>query len=185
MFGRKSDEELIVGALDGSESAWLLLVRRYEKRLYNHALRMVGNADDAMDLLQDIFLSVYRNLANFRGDAPFAAWIFRIATFRCTDHLRRKRLPVDEQMDINNTASPGGPALSIEMLQSNEDMIRMLATLSQEQRQVIELKFFQNFTFDEIGGQLGISANTAKTRLYSALKKLRGNHQEKAIACQA
>jgi RNA polymerase sigma-70 factor (ECF subfamily) len=59
----------------------------------------------------------------------------------------------------------------------------MLASLPNEQRQVIELKFFQNFTFDEIAGQLGISSNTAKSRLYAALKKMRGSDTTTAIAC--
>ena len=111
MFGRKTDEELIAAALDGSESAWQSLVRRYEKRLYNHALRMVGNQDDALDLLQDVLMSIYRNLRNFRGDAPFVNWAFRITTFRCTDHLRKKKLATDEFEDAADdsvTASPAG-----------------------------------------------------------------------------
>lgn len=182
IFAGKTDEELVKRALGGSDTAWLALVKRYEDRLYNHAFRMVGNADDAMDLLQDVMLSVYRNLASFRGDAPFAAWLFRIATFRCTDHLRRKRLPSMEATDVADTQM--NPAASLEATRSNEDILRMLAFLSNEQRQVVELKFFQNFTFEEIGGQLGISANTAKTRLYTALRKLRNNRETGDIACE-
>ena len=90
MFSRKTDEQLIKNAKQGSERAWLQLVKRYEKRLYNHAFRMSGNADDAMDILQDVLISVYRNLDNYRGDGVFVAWLFRIASFRCIDYFRRK-----------------------------------------------------------------------------------------------
>ena len=183
MIGRKSDEQLIQGAIDGSDSAWRTLTKRYEKRLYNHALRMVGNPEDAMDLLQDVMLSVYRNLKNFRGDAPFSAWIFRIATFRCTDHLRKKKLNVTEFEETPDPKDQSNPASSFETAQTNDEIIRLLALLPIDQRQVIELKFFQNFTFDEIGSQLGISSNTAKSRLYAALKKMRGSDSAAAIAC--
>lgn len=183
MLTRKSDEQLVESARNGSEGAWITLVKRYEKRLYNHALRMVGNQDDAMDMLQDVLMSVYRNLGSFRGDAPFSAWMFRIATFRCTDHLRRKRPNVDEFDEMPDPDDRNNPAMTMESSQSNGDIIRLLAALPNEQRQVIELKFFQNFTFDEIAGQLGISANTAKSRLYAALKKMRGTAETQAIAC--
>lgn len=182
-IGRKSDEQLIQRALEGSENAWLTLVRRYETRLFNHALRMVGNPDDAGDLLQDVFLSVYRNLGRFRGDAPFVAWLFRIATFRCTDHLRRKKPQPGEYEELPDSDHRNDPARGYEEVRSNGDIVRMLASLPNEQRQVIELKFFQNFTFDEIAAQLGISSNTAKSRLYAALKKLRGTEEAAAMAC--
>lgn len=183
VFGirRKSDDELIKQAMSGSESAWLALVKRYEKRLYNHALRMVGNSEDAMDLLQDVLLSVYRNLGSFRGDAPFAAWLFRIATFRCTDHLRRKKPDLSEYEELPDENQNSNPASGYENIRSNGDIVRLLSNLPREQRHVIELKFFQNFTFDEIAAQLGISSNTAKSRLYSALKKLRGGNEANVL----
>ena len=183
MIGRKSDEQLITGALTGSDAAWQSLVKRYEKRLYNHCLRMVGSPDDASDLLQDVLLSVYRNLRNFRGDAPFGAWVFRIATFRCTDHLRKKKLTTTEYDETRDPSSRNNPAISFETAQTNDEIIRLLALLPNDQRQVVELKFFQSFTFDEIATQLGISSNTAKSRLYSALRKMRNSDDATAIAC--
>lgn len=85
MLGSKSDQQLISRALEGSERAWLSLVKRYEKRLYNYAYRMGGNADDARDMLQEILMAVYRNLGAYRGEGPFPAWLFRLASFRCAD----------------------------------------------------------------------------------------------------
>lgn len=70
MFER-SDETLIAQALQGKKSAWLTLVKRYEKNIYNYALRMVNNPADAMDLMQDVFIALFRNLSKFRGECPF------------------------------------------------------------------------------------------------------------------
>ena len=175
MFAPKTDGELIGRALEGSERAWLALVRRHEKRLYNYALRMSGNPDDAMDILQDVLLSVYRNLPSFRGDAKFSTWLFRIVSFRCTDYFRRKALE-EPCVDDGAVADPDDsrlPDTSLGNARDNREISRLMLMLSPDQRHVVELKFFQHFTFDEIAGQLGISPNTAKTRLYAAIEKMR------------
>ena len=85
------DEALVGAALNGSARAWEKLVRRYEGKIYNQGLRLTGNNSDAMDLMQEVFLGVYRNLHRFRGDAKFSSWIFRIAHNKAIDINRRKR----------------------------------------------------------------------------------------------
>ena len=177
MLGTVSDETLVSRAVAGSNAAWHKLVKRYEKRVYNYALRMVGHPDDAFDLMQEVFVGVHRNLAGFRGDGAFPAWLFRIASFRCTDYLRRRRVH-DEYDDQQNEAEPASnPEQAAFTTFANQQITAALGDLPQEQRQVVELKFFQNFTFEDIAQQLGISPNTAKTRLYSALRKLK-QHEE-------
>ena len=150
------------------------MVKRYERRVYNYALRMVRHPDDALDLMQEVFLGVYRNLATYRGDGVFPAWLFRIASYRCTDLLRRRRdmVPYDDGAAVA-TAPDCDPVQATERSRANGQIKAALATLPAEQRHVVELKFFQSFTFEDIAAQLGISPNTAKTRLYSALRKLR------------
>ncbi len=177
MLGPLTDETLVSRAVAGSNSAWTKLVKRYEKRVYNYALRMISHPDDAFDMMQEVFVGVHRNLASFRGDAPFPAWLFRIASFRCTDYLRRRR--VHEQFDEERSflSDTPGPEQQTFTTHANQKISAALSTLPPEQRQVVELKFFQHFTFEDIAGQLGISANTAKTRLYSALRKLK-QHEE-------
>jgi RNA polymerase sigma-70 factor (ECF subfamily) len=173
MLGTVTDESLVTRALAGSNGAWTKLVKRYEKRVYNYALRVVGHPDDAFDLMQEVFVGVHRNLGSFRGDGAFPAWLFRIASFRCTDYLRRRRVheEFDDQKGFINE-SPG-PEEQTFTTHANQQIAEALNTLPDDQRQVVELKFFQHFTFDDIAGQLGISPNTAKTRLYSALRKLK------------
>lgn len=170
MFGKPTDEALVARALEGSERAWFSLVKRYERRLYNYGYRMTGSREDAMDIVQDVLMSVYRNLAGYRGDGVFAAWLFRIASYRCTDYLRRRgRQPgMDEADDI---VDEGG--IDLERVDSNAALLQLMGCLSKDQREVIELKFFQGFTFEEISMQLGISSNTAKSRIYAALRKMK------------
>lgn len=177
MLGTATDEKLVARALAGSNSAWNSLIKRYEQRVYNYALRMVGHPDDAFDLMQEVFMGVYRNLPGFRGDGPFPAWLFRIASFRCTDYLRRRRFHTsfdEHDTPVRSNADPQADAM---VTHANQQITQALKELPAEQRHVVELKFFQNFTFENIAQQLGISPNTAKTRLYTALRKLK-QHEE-------
>ena len=168
-----SDERLVKRAIDGSQAAWHGLIRRYDRRLYNYAYRIVGNPDDATDMLQEILVAVHRNLATWRGDGSFPAWLFRIAAYRCTDYLRRRRHFDDIDAHPELETSQSGPEQFAELASINQKLVAAMAQLPTDQRIVIELKFFQQFTFDDIAQQLSISANTAKTRLYTGLRKLR------------
>ena len=85
-----SFEKLIEKALSGSQSSWVTLVKRYEGLVYNYCLRMTFNASDAMDLMQEVFLAVYRNLPAYRGGGKFKGWMMRIAANKTTDFLRAK-----------------------------------------------------------------------------------------------
>lgn len=174
MFER-SDETLIKQALKGKKSAWERLVKRYESGIYNYAYRMVSNADDAMDLMQDIFIAVFRNLSTFRGDSPFKGWLFKIAHYRCIEYYRKKRplQSIDdtpEQMDESDSACP---EFDLNQGQQHQELHVAMQKLPFNQKLMVEMKFFQHFTFEEIAQQLGISTNTAKSRLYSALDKLK------------
>ncbi|WP_394176666.1 RNA polymerase sigma factor [Thalassotalea litorea] len=174
MFER-SDETLIKQALKGKKSAWVQLVRRYEKSIYNYALRMVGHPDDAMDLMQEIFIAVFRNLSSFRGEAKFKNWLFRIAHYRCIEFYRRKRpnQSLDDEPHEQEAKTNEQPEHQLQHSQQTMALAKAMCILPVNQRTVVELKFFQHFTFDEIANQLGVSSNTVKSRLYSALDKLK------------
>ena len=178
MFER-SDETLVKQALKGQKSAWVTLVKRYEKNLYNYTLRMVSNPDDALDLMQDVFMAVFRNLASFRGDSPFKGWMFKIAHYRCIEFYRRKKptQSLDNMPEQEEQSSDTCPEAELFIGQQASILTKALQILPINQKLVVELKFFQHCTFDEVANQLGISVNTAKSRLYSALDKLK-NHLE-------
>ncbi len=184
------DEALIAAALKGSAYAWEKLVKRYESRIFNYGVRITGNTSDAMDLTQEVFLGIYRNLHRFRGDAKFSSWIFRIAHNKAVDINRRKRLTTtlaltnNDEPDFLETVAGDNryePDKKLVDQQANSRVISMLARLSLEQRLVIELKVYQSLTFEEIADMQGVSANTAKTRFYTALKKLKAVSEENNV----
>ena len=184
------DTALINAALKGSIKAWEKLVRRYEDRIFNQGLRLTANRSDAMDLMQEVFLGVYRNLHRFRGDAKFSSWIFRIAHNKAIDMNRRKRLmpfvPNSDEHggDILDNL-PGHSNLEAEAVlnqrQDNQAISAMLSELPMNQRLIVELKIFQSQTFEDIATIQEVSVNTVKTRFYSALKKLKTISEEKNV----
>jgi len=177
MFKLSSDEKLIGKALDGSQSSWVALVKRYEKLIFNYCLRMTFNHADAMDLMQEVFLALYRNLPAYRGDGQFKSWMMRIAANKTTDFLRsRGRNPLHLASQVEGEELPynSSPEQDCLLHSENRRILRMLSSLPEEQQQVIELKFFQHLTFEEINQLTGIAVSTLKTRLYTALQRLKG-----------
>ena len=184
------DTALVEAALKGSTQAWEKLVRRYEDRVFNQGLRLTGNSSDAMDLMQEVFLGVYRNLHRFRGDAKFSSWIFRIAHNKAIDMNRRKRLmPFVANSDEHDGDMldnfPGHSSFEAEEVlierQGNKAILSMLVELPMSQRLIIELKIFQSQTFEDIASIQEVSVNTVKTRFYSALKKLKAISEKKNV----
>jgi RNA polymerase sigma-70 factor (ECF subfamily) len=186
MFQLNKDEKLIEKALGGSQRSWVSLVKRYEGLVYNYCLRMTFNSSDAMDLMQEVFLATYRNLPSYRGQNQFKGWMMRIAANKTTDFLRaRGRNPLHRAGEVSDDSyqSPEvhhahshnhDPAEHYKLEKTNQQIKKILDRLPDEQKLVVELKFFQHFTFDEISHQTGTSINTVKTRLYTALNKLKG-----------
>jgi RNA polymerase sigma-70 factor (ECF subfamily) len=170
-----TDEQLIKKALTGNKKAWFGLLSRYEKMVFNYAVRMTGNPNDGKDLMQDIFISVFNSLQSYTGSGSFKGWLYRIAHFRCMDFYRSKRpdLSLDDIPEIVEPVCKHSPELHAQATQSQLQIQTMMQGLPFNQRIVVELKFFSQFTFDEIAEQLGISPNTVKSRLYSALARLK------------
>ncbi len=180
------DEALISAALDGSARAWETLVMRFESRIYNFSLRLTGNETDALDLMQEVFLGIYRNLHRFRGDSQFTTWVFRIAHNKAVDMSRRRGMtsPLsalagaeESEQDVlerlQDAEDVQDPLALLSAEQGNAQVQKLLSRLSWDQRMVVELKVFQSCTFEEIAEMQDISANTAKTRFYTAMKTLK------------
>jgi RNA polymerase sigma-70 factor (ECF subfamily) len=186
LFQANTDEDLILRALDGSQRAWIKLVERHERTIYNYCLRQTRQRHDAMDLLQDVFLAVYRHLPSYRGSGEFPAWMMRIAVNKTMDHWRqRQRSPqcdTDETAELAMLDSPAPgehePERMLERHYDNQRIHSLMQELPDEQRLVVELKFFQHYTFDQIGQLTGTSVNTVKSRLYASLEKLKDQLKE-------
>ncbi|MCF6194459.1 MAG: sigma-70 family RNA polymerase sigma factor [Kangiellaceae bacterium] len=190
MFQLNKDEKLVEKALGGSQRSWVNLVKRYEGLVFNYCLRMTFNRSDAMDLMQEVFLATYRNLPSYRGQNQFKGWMMRIAANKTTDFLRsRGRNPLHRAGEVTDdsydnpeithnspsyaSADHQDPATQYHIESNNKQIKSLLEKLPDDQKIVVELKFFQHFTFDEIAHQTGNSINTVKTRLYTALRKLK------------
>lgn len=169
----KRDEQLVKQALKGNKKAWFTLIKRYEQAIYQYGLRMTGNRHDASDLMQDIFVSVFRSLGNYRNEGAFKGWLFRIAHYRCMEFYRRKR-PEQGYDDIpESVCEQDTPEQTLLSDCASVTLTSAMQKLPLAQKAIVELKFFGQFTFDEIAEQLGVSPNTVKSRLYSALAKLK------------
>lgn len=169
-----SDERLVRRALENNKQAWLQLVQRYEGLVFNYALRMSGSRDDALDLMQDVFLSLFRNLAGWRGESSFKNWLMKIAHHRCIEHFRRRKDHADDY-DFEQQESGSDwhdPEAVYQGQQRTQQLVKAMQELPIEQRLVVELKFFQHLKLQEISLQLDVPLNTVKSRLYKAVERL-------------
>jgi RNA polymerase sigma-70 factor (ECF subfamily) len=154
----------------------------YEKPVYNYVLRMVKNEQLAEDLTQDIFIKIYNNLANFRGDAKLSTWIYKIASntyldhFRTATHKREKQTEyLDEDGELNIEAKEKILLIDEQIVESelNTCVHDYVNNLPEDYRSVIVLHDLQGFKNREIAEILGISLETVKIRLHRARKKFR------------
>jgi len=169
IFREVEDPDLIASARRGKVDAYNLLVSRWEKRVYNYLLRLVGDREDALDLSQEVFLKAYQNLGKLQDASRFAGWLFRIAHNEAFSHLRRKRPEDAMERDL---AQPhgSGHVLPIELTLAVE---RALERLSEEQREAVVLRIYQGFKFEEMADILSCPVSTVKSRLYTALDLLK------------
>ena len=169
IFREVEDPDLIAKARRGKVEAYNLLVSRWEKRVFNYLLRLVGDREDALDLSQEVFLKAYQNLGKLQDQTRFAPWLFRIAHNEAFSHLRRRR-PEEpfEVFPVESGAATRQPP--IELTLAVETALRRL---SEEQHEAVLLKIYQGFKFEEIAEILSCPVSTVKSRVYSALDVLK------------
>jgi RNA polymerase sigma-70 factor, ECF subfamily len=183
----RTDEELVALSMGGDVESFNQLVLRWERPIFALAYRVIGREEEARDVVQETFLRAFRSIGNFRGQAKFSSWVYRIALNLCRDWIRRERrapiLPTPEGVDVVELAAERGPAESIEDLVARNDMSKVVADLMtrlpEEQRTAIILKEYHGMTFQEIADLQGVPLSTVKTRLYQGLSVLRRHlHQQ-------
>ena len=165
---REQEAAVIRRVLDGNVNAFEDLVAAYEKNVYNLALRMTGNAQDAEDMAQEAFIKAYNSLPSFRGDSKFSVWLYRIVSNVCLDFLRKQnRRPAsslsqededgeETQMDIPDESQ--SPEQLLERSLTQEAVQRGLQSLSEEQRQILLLREIQGLSYEEIAETLDLEA---------------------------
>ena len=178
-----SEKALVQKAKAGDRDAFAALVSAYEGKIYNLALRYLGNREDAMDASQEVFLRVFRFLPGFQEESGFSTWIYRIGVNVCKDMLakRAKRgelsLELPDEEEDYRTAEVADrrydPEAIVEQADLRESLAEAIGQLPQQQREMIVLRDIQGLSYEEIGQVLSLEAGTVKSRLSRARENLR------------
>ena len=174
------DIELVKRAQQGESRAFDILVERYQTRVTHLVYRYVKDTDIALDLVQDVFLKMFKNLVRFKGESKFSSWLFRVAVNDCIDYLRkvkvRKEQSLDHYQDSGfDVADEHRDLKTAEVLERKQERKRVrqaLEALPQNQKAVVVMKVYEEMTFDDISEILQEPVSTVKSRLYKALNSL-------------
>lgn len=175
------DRRLIDLCLAGRTGEFGELVRRYQDRLFHSVLRVIDNADDAADVVQDAFVNAYQSLSTFKGDSEFFTWLYRIAFNAAVSHRRKRRPAISLDAGKNGEAIPHPADDAIgtrpdERMERTEDEVVLqtaLNRLSTDHRTVIILKDIDGLKYEEIAVVLNIAIGTVRSRLNRARLELR------------
>jgi len=171
---RMSDEALLSSSLEGNLVAFDLLVDRYYDRLYGYLIRFLKDSDMAEDLLQETFLRVWKNRAEFRNIASFSTWIYTIAgNLARSEWRRRKRWRMvrlgpsrdEEEPEIELADEGIGPDSIVEIRLAVEELTEEVHKLPDRYREVVILRDIQGMTYEEIAGIVQVPVGTVKSRL--------------------
>lgn len=167
-----ADAQLVALALQGNRDAYGELVRRHQTFAYNVALRVVGNRADALDVTQDAFVRAYDALASFDVSRPFAPWLSAIVTHLALNFVQRKRPALELQEDLRATPQ-SDPAQYVLESEQQARVRAALRALPPQWRAVIELRHFQDLSYDEIATALDMPLSDVKSHLFRARQKLK------------
>lgn len=183
------DMELIRDFLEGDEKAFTRLVIKYQNKIHNLCFRIMGDRDEAMDMAQEVFLSVHRSLKEFRGDSLFSTWIFRVAVNHCKNRIKylgrrhyyhsvsldQPRPGEGEENELYHEVEDEGPN-AFDLLNSEEIqklVQEAIASLDPDHRIVIILRDINDLSYEEIAEIVGIKLGTVKSRINRARNDLK------------
>ena len=178
---KNSDVELIRRTLDGDDTAFTQLVRKYQKPVHALAWRKLGDFHTAEEITQDTFLKAYQKLATLKEPQRFSSWLYVIAARLCVAWLRKKRL-LTQSLEETNLVQLEKAAYSGYVIEENqrtfaetqrEVVKKLLAKLPESERTIITLHYFGEMSSAQIGEFLGVSANTIRSRLRRAQQRLK------------
>ena len=180
-----SDEFLITRILSGETELYGTLITRYERPIVNYIYRMIGDYDQALDLAQEVFFKAYRSLERFDPSFRFSTWLYRIASNRSIDHLR-KQAPVLLSLDEPSEADPGrregaiqlksaarGPEDLLASRQLGERISVAIDELPGAYRELVLLRHLQGLSYEDIARVKRLPLGTVKNRLFRAREILR------------
>lgn len=178
------ENKLVKKAVNGDNSAFEALMEEHMGIIYNIALRMAANQDDAEDMTQEIMIKIFRSLGSFKGNSKFSTWIYRVAVNTCLDELKKKKNKKHLSLDAEISGDDGESQIEIrddspspEKLAEQNELRDMVASavklLSDEHRAVIVLRDIRGMSYSEIAEILGCSDGTVKSRISRARAQLK------------
>ena len=166
----EQDRALVKRCLEGQRDAASGLVDRYQKRLFNVALRMLNNVQDAEDVTQTVFLNAFFDLGTYNPRYKFFSWIYRMTVNESLNMLKRRKPTVTLEDEFDIRAPGAAPDRAAEV---QDSVGRALMSLKPDDRAVVVLRHFVSFSYQEIADVLDIPVRTVKSRLYTARERLR------------
>ncbi|MGO1048690.1 RNA polymerase sigma factor [Crossiella sp. CA198] len=166
----RADTELLAAAARGDDAAFDDLVRRHTTRMYRIALRIVGDPAEAEDVVQDAWVSAWRGLAKFRGEAAPTTWLFRVVTNTALAHLRKRRptVPLEDTAEPVMTDVAADPERAALRNEQTDLVLRAIATLEPSQRVPLVLRELEELSYEEVAEVLDVPVPTLRSRLYRA-----------------
>jgi len=175
-----TDAALVQRTLRGETAAYNVLVLRYQRQVYSLVYRMIGNAEDAGDLVQDTFLRAYGALASFRQDASFLTWLYKIASNLCIDQMRARKskgaLSLEVELEEGREPSADrtfSPEETVVRGAVSDIVHKAIMNLPERYRVVVIMRHLQGMSIEEIAEQLKLPSGTVKTHLFRAREMLR------------
>lgn len=168
--------EIIERAQRGDAAAFSEIIERFQISVYNLCYRMLShNAGDAEDAAQEVFLKVWKNIGRFDANRTFSTWVLSIATNHCIDLIRKKRVPtveIDETLEEILPDSIATPKQELAQKERSGLIRRILDGLSETDRAIVVLRYWDELPDREIAAALGLSESAVKSRLFRARKQL-------------
>jgi RNA polymerase sigma-70 factor (ECF subfamily) len=166
----EQDQELVRRCLGGERTAAVDLVDRYERRLFNLALRMLGNVQDAEDVTQTVFCNVFVSLKSYDPQYRFFSWIYRMTVNESLNQIKRRKpmVTLDEHSSI-----PVRGIAADDALEAEDRVEKALMELSSNDRAVVVLRHFNSLSYGEIAEVMKVPVRTVKSRLFEARERLR------------
>jgi RNA polymerase sigma-70 factor (ECF subfamily) len=181
------DTALVSSSQEGDLKAFEQLVARHQKRMLNISFRLIGNYDDACEIVQDAFVSAFKNITVFRGDAKFTTWLTTITLNLSKNRLKQLRsrtsheaFSLDEQVRTEDGQMtidvPSKEPLVLSLLEKRDIQNRVqdcVKTLEPDFREMLVLRDLQDFSYEEIGTMLKVRAGTVKSRIFRAREMMK------------
>ena len=167
------DRTLVERSLAGDDMAFEYLFNRYGEAMRRLFLQRSTSAEDTEDLLQETFIKVYLHLDRYKQDYTFGQWVYTIARNTFIDYVRRRQddLPIDERFSAPASPAPN-PEESVIRLQQRDQIEHYLEALTPRYRQLIRMRFFEEYSYEEIAEKLTLPMGTVKTQIHRARERM-------------